>query len=188
VPSEVPPPACGGRGDDDGVVEELGDRELGPASQRMIPRQAGHPVLGVEDEHPVFRQIHRRPDDRHLGGAVGQARRRISEVEFPWLQGDFRIGGFEVPHQPEQQVSTGADQIAQPDPAVVRGQVDQVVDRGVDPAQGVANLRHPGLAEFGQRHFTSGAGEQHDTELMLKLLIAVDRAGCVMNSLSAARR
>ena len=74
-----------------------------------------------------------------------------------------------MPHQPEQQVRAGADQIAQPDPAVVRGHSDQVVHRCIDPMQGITHLRQPGLTEFGQRHLTGGAGEQHDTELVLEL-------------------
>ena len=92
----VAPPARGGRRDDDRVVEQFGDRHLGAVREPVVPRQAGHPVLGVEDQHPVFGQIHRRPDDGHLGGAVGEPGRRIGEVEFPWLDRDFGVGGLEV--------------------------------------------------------------------------------------------
>jgi hypothetical protein len=62
----------------------------------MVPWQTGHPVLGIENEHPVLGQIDRRPDDGHLGTAVREARGRIGEVEFPWLHRDFGVGKFEV--------------------------------------------------------------------------------------------
>ena len=91
-------------------------------------------------------QVYRWPDDGDFGAAVGEAGRRIGEVEFSWLNSDFGIRGLEVTHQPEQQVRPGADQVAQPDPAVVRREGDEVVDRGVNAAQRVAHLRQPGLA------------------------------------------
>ena len=45
------------------------------------------------------------------------------------------MGGLEMPDQAEQQVGAGADEITQPDAAVVRGQRDEIVDRGVDSVQ-----------------------------------------------------
>ena len=114
-------------------------------------------------------QIHGWPDDRDLGAAVGEPGRRIGEVEFPWLNGDFGIRGLEVPHQPEQQVRPGADQVAQPDPPVVRRERDEVVDRIVNATQRVAHLRQPGLAKLGQGDLAGAAGEQHDAQLMLEL-------------------
>jgi hypothetical protein len=51
----------------------------------------------------------------------------------------------------------------------VRGERDEVVDGGVDPAQRVAHLRQPGRAELGQRHLTGAAREQHDAQLMFEL-------------------
>ena len=109
----------------------------------VVPWQARHPVLGVEDEHPMLGQVDRRPDDGYFGGAVGKAGRRVGEVEFPWLHGDFGMSRFEVADQAEQQVRSGADEIAEPDPAVVRRDRDEVVDGGVDP---VAARRPPWAA------------------------------------------
>ena len=114
-------------------------------------------------------QIHRRPDDGDLGGAVGEAGGGIGEIEFPWLHRDFGVGNFEVADQAEQEVRPGPDEIAQPDPAVVRRDRDEIVDGGVDPAQRVVHLRQPGRTQLGQRYFTGVAGEQHDAELMLEL-------------------
>ena len=94
----------------------------------------------------------------------------IGEVEFPWLNGDFGVSHLEVTDQAEQQVGAGADQVAQPDPAVVRRDRDEVVDGRVDAGQRVAHLRQPGRAELGQRDLTGVAGEQHDAELVLELL------------------
>jgi hypothetical protein len=136
----------------------------------MIPGQARHPVLGVEDQHPVFWQIHRRPDDSHLGGAVGQAGSRVGEVEFPWLHGDLGIGGLEVPDQPEQHVGAGSDQVAQPDAPVAPGRRDQIVDGGVHTPKRIVHLGQPRRAEVGQRDLAGTAGEQQDAELVLELL------------------
>ena len=69
--------------------------------------------------------------------------------------------------QPEQQVGPGADRIAQPDPAVMRRECDELVDGRVQPAQRILTLGSH--AWLGQRDFPGGAGEQHDAELMLEL-------------------
>jgi hypothetical protein len=107
----------------------------------MIPGQAGHPVLGVEDQHPVIRQVHRWPDDGDLRRTVRQAGRRVREVEFPWLHADLGIRELEMPDQTEQHVGAGADQVAQPDASVGPGHRDEVVDDGVDAAKRVPHLR-----------------------------------------------
>jgi hypothetical protein len=78
------------------------------------------------------------------------------------------VGHLEVADQAEQQVRPGADEIAQPDPAIVRRERYQIVDRGVDAAQWRVYSMTPSWCS--------------------SCLIAVDNAGWVMNSRSAARR
>ena len=94
---------------------------------------------------------------------------RVGEVEFPWLDGDFGVGGLEVPDQPEQQVGAGADQVAQPDPAMRAESATRSSTAASTPRERVAHLRQPGRAELGQRDLAGAAGEQHDAELMLEL-------------------
>ena len=88
----------------------------------------------------MLRQVDRWPDDGHLGGSVGETGRGIGEVEFPWLHGDFGVDHLEMADQPEQQVGTGSDQVAQPDAAVVRRDRDEVVDGRVDAASASRTL------------------------------------------------
>ena len=95
----------------------------------MVPWQARDPVLRVEQEHPVLGQIDRRPDDGDLGRTVGEACGGIGEIEFPWFHGVVGVGQLEMADQAEQQVRPGPDEIAQPDPAIVRRDRDELVDR-----------------------------------------------------------
>ena len=141
-----------------------------PARPAVVARQARHPGLGVEHQHPVLGQVDRWPDDRHLGAAVGQARCGVGEVVLDWLDGDLGVGGLEVPDQAEQQVRAGADQVTDPEHA---GRVPDSVTRlsttASTPAERLLHLRQPRRAELGQRDLTGAAGEQHDAELVLEL-------------------
>jgi hypothetical protein len=57
------------------------------------------------------------------------------KVEFRWLDGDLRVGRFDVPHHSEEQVGAGVDQIADADSALVGARErDQVFDRQIDAA------------------------------------------------------
>lgn len=115
----------------------------------------------------MFGQIDGRPDDRHLGGAVGEARRRVREVEFPWFHADFGIGGLEVPDQPEQYVGARADQVAQLDEAVAPRRGDQVGDRGVHGAERFDCDRKERRADVRQRHSAGIAAQQRRSGLVL---------------------
>jgi hypothetical protein len=51
-----------------------------------------------------------------------------------------------------------------------RGHRDEIIDGGIDPAQGIAHSRQPRVTQLRQRHLAGIAGEQHDPELMFELL------------------
>ena len=53
----------------------------------------------------MFGQIDRRPDQRHLGGAVGQPGGGVGEVEFDRFDADVGIGNLEVTDDAEQQIA-----------------------------------------------------------------------------------
>ena len=136
----------------------------------MIARQARHPRLGIQDEHAVLGQVHGRADDGDLGGAVGETRGRIGEVELDGFHPDERIGGLEVADQPEQQVGARTDEVADPQhTAAGPRQHDQVVHHRVDTGQGLPHLGQPRRAEIGQPDLAGVAPEQHDAELLLEL-------------------